>query len=38
VAKIKMESMFKWIVPFFLVSIVLLMILTYIPSLSLMFV
>ena len=38
VAKIKMESMFKWIVPFFLVSVVLLMILTYVPALSLAFV
>ena len=35
VAKIKMESMFKWILPFFLVSVVLLLILTYVPELSL---
>lgn len=38
VAKIKMESMFKWILPFFLVSVVLLLILTYVPALSLAFV
>lgn len=38
VAKIKMESMFKYIIPFFLVAIVLLMIITYVPSLSLFFI
>ena len=38
VAKIKMESMFKWIVPFFLVSVALLLLLTYVPALSLAFV
>ena len=37
VAKIKMESMFKWILPFFLVSVGLLLLLTYVPALSLMF-
>lgn len=38
VAKIKMESMFKWIVPFFLVAVALLLLLTYVPALSLAFV
>ena len=38
VAKIKMEDMFKWVFPFLLVAIVLLLILTYVPALSLMFV
>lgn len=37
VAKIKMESMFKYIVPFFAVAIVALMIITYVPWLSLVF-
>ena len=37
VAKIKMESMFKWIVPFFIIAIIMLMLITYIPKLSLMF-
>lgn len=38
VAKIKMESMLKWVVPFFLVSCVLLLILSFVPALSLAFV
>lgn len=38
VAKIKMESMFKYIIPFFAISIVILMIITYVPWLSLVFV
>ncbi len=38
VAKIKMESMFKWILPFFIVALILLMILTFVPALSLAFV
>lgn len=38
VAKIKMESMFKWIIPFFIVAIILLLILTYVPAISLVFV
>lgn len=37
VAKIKMESMFKWVVPFFIIAIIMLMLITYIPKLSLMF-
>ena len=38
VPKIKMESMLKWVVPFFLVSCVLLLILSFVPALSLAFV
>ena len=38
IAKIKMESMFKYIIPFFLVSIVVLMIITYVPGISLFFI
>ncbi|MGF6375259.1 C4-dicarboxylate transporter DctM subunit [Clostridiales Family XIII bacterium PM5-7] len=38
VAKIKMESMFKYILPFFLVGLVALAIITYIPWLSLVFI
>ena len=38
VAKIKMESMFKYIIPFFVVAVVLLMIITYVPVLSLFFI
>ncbi|MDD4583645.1 MAG: TRAP transporter large permease subunit, partial [Eubacteriales bacterium] len=37
VAKIKMESMFKYLIPFFIVVIGALMVITYIPILSLMF-
>ena len=38
VAKISMESMFKYIIPFFIVSIVVLMIITYVPAISLFFI
>ncbi len=38
VAKIKMESMFKYIIPYFGVGILSLLIITYIPWLSLVFV
>lgn len=38
VAKIKLESMFTYIVPFFVTSIVALLIITYVPWLSLLFV
>ena len=38
VAKIKMESMFKYIIPYFLVGILSLLIITYVPWLSLVFV
>lgn len=38
VAKIKMEDMFKWVFPFLLVAIILLLILTYVPAISLVFV
>ncbi len=37
VAKIKMDSMFKYIIPFFLVALAVLAILTYVPQLSLLF-
>ena len=38
VAKIKMESMFKYIIPYFIIGIISLMLITYIPWLSLVFV
>ena len=38
VAKIKMESMFKYIIPYFIVGIISLLIITYVPALSLVFV
>lgn len=38
VAKIRMESMFKYIIPFFTVAVILLMIITYVPELSLFFI
>lgn len=38
VAKIKMESMFKYIVPLFMVGLVGLLLITYIPWLSLVFI
>lgn len=38
VAKIKMESMFKHIIPYFIVGVVALSIITYVPWLSLVFV
>ncbi|WP_206458184.1 TRAP transporter large permease [Anaerovorax sp. IOR16] len=38
VAKIKMESMFKYIMPFFIVGMAALLIVTYVPWLSLVFV
>jgi C4-dicarboxylate transporter DctM subunit len=38
VAKIKMESMFKYIIPYFIVGILALLIITYVPWLSLVFV
>ena len=38
VAKIKMEDMFKWVFPFLAVAIILLLILTYVPAISLVFV
>ena len=34
VAKIKMESMFKWIVPYFILSIIALMLITFVEPLS----
>ena len=38
VAKIKMESMFKYIVPYFIIEIIALLIITYVPQLSLAFI
>ena len=38
VAKIKMESMFKYIIPYFAVGVLALLIITYVPWLSLVFV
>lgn len=38
VAKIKMESMFKYIVPYFIVGLAALAIITYVPWLSLVFI
>lgn len=38
VAKIKMESMFKYIVPYFIVGLLALAIITYVPWLSLVFI
>lgn len=38
VAKIKMESMFKYILPYFIIGIISLLIITYVPALSLVFI
>ncbi|WP_308574684.1 TRAP transporter large permease [uncultured Fusobacterium sp.] len=38
VAKIKLESMFKYIIPYFLVSLISLLLITYIPWISLLFI
>ena len=38
VAKISMQSMFKYIIPFFLVSLVVLATITYVPAISLFFI
>ena len=38
VAKIKMESMFKYIIPYFITGVFALLIITYVPALSLAFV
>lgn len=38
VAKIRLDSMFKYIVPFFIVSVIALMIITYVPWFSLVFI
>ena len=37
VTKIKMESMFKWIVPFLIVAVILILVITYVEPLSLAF-
>ncbi|MDY6038610.1 MAG: TRAP transporter large permease [Eubacterium sp.] len=38
VAKIKMESMFKYIIPYFIIGIISLLIITFVPWLSLVFI
>ena len=38
VAKIKMESMFKYIIPYFIIGVISLLLITYIPWLSLAFI
>ncbi|XVG96032.1 TRAP transporter large permease [Eubacteriales bacterium KG127] len=38
VAKIKMETMFKYILPYFVIGVISLLIITYIPAISLVFV
>ena len=38
VAKIKMESMFKYIVPYFIIGTITLFVITYVPAISLVFV
>lgn len=38
VAKIKMESMFKYIFPYFAIAVVMLLVITYVPWLSLAFI
>ena len=37
VAKIKMESMFKYIVPYFIIGTITLFVITYVPAISLVF-
>lgn len=37
VAKIKMESMFKYIMPLFAIAIIMLLVITFVPWLSLVF-
>lgn len=37
VAKIKMNDMFKWLIPFFIIGVIEVLIITYVPALSLMF-
>lgn len=37
VGKVKMQEMFKWLVPFFAVGVVMVLIITYVEPLSLMF-
>ena len=37
-AKIKMESMFKYIVPYFIIGTITLFVITYVPAISLVFV
>ena len=37
VGKIKMQQMFKWLIPFFITGVILVMIVTYVPQISLAF-
>lgn len=37
VAKIKMQEMFKWLIPFFIVGVLMVLLITYVEPLSLMF-
>jgi len=38
VAKIKMQEMFKWIIPFFIMGVIMVLIVTFVPQISLVFV
>ena len=35
VAKIKMQDMFKWIIPFFILGVIMILIITFVPAISL---
>ena len=35
VAKIKMQDMFKWIIPFFILGVIMVLIITFVPAISL---
>ncbi|MBR6473625.1 MAG: TRAP transporter large permease [Firmicutes bacterium] len=37
VAKIKMQEMFKWIIPFFILGVIMILIITFVPAFSLLF-
>ena len=38
VAKIKMQDMFKWIIPFFILGVIMILIITFVPAISLVLV
>ena len=38
VAKIKMQEMFKWIIPFFILGVIMVLIITFVPGISLLIV
>jgi C4-dicarboxylate transporter DctM subunit len=38
VAKIKMQDMFKWIIPFFILGVIMVLIITFVPAISLVLV